>query len=388
MIKLYYHNGSTNHGCEAIVRATQKILNRKDIILYSRKPESDIKYGINEIVEVEEDIETELSRLSWKHICAGIYRRINKNNYMQTILTRNNFFENISKDDVCFSIGGDNYCYAGREVVGFYNTGIHRRGAKTVLWGCSFEPKDMTEYLKKDIANYDMIIARESITYNFLKQYNVNTYLVPDPAFQLEKKLLPLPDNFLIKNTVGINISPLITSCESIEGITMENYRKMVKYIIENTDMNIALIPHVVEKNNDDREILQLLFNEFVDTGRICMINDCNCMELKGYISRCRFFIGARTHATIAAYSSCIPTIVVGYSVKAEGIAQDIFGNSRNYVIPVQKLQSKNDLIDKFIWLMQNEKEIVRWMKDRVPEYCTKALESKMLVHDLLGVEL
>lgn len=45
--------------------------------------------------------------------------------------------------------------------------------------------------------------------------------------------------------------------------------------------MNIALIPHVVEKNNDDRTVLQLLFNYFADTGRICMIDDCNCMELK-----------------------------------------------------------------------------------------------------------
>ena len=55
-------------------------------------------------------------------------------------------------------------------------------------------------------------------------------------------------------------------------------------------------------------------------------------MELKGFIARCRFFVGARTHATIAAYSSCIPTFSVGYSIKAKGIAQDIFGTYKNYV--------------------------------------------------------
>ena len=385
MIKLYYHNGSTNHGCEAIVRATQKILDRTDIILYSRKPESDLKYGLNGIVDVQTDMAAELKGLSWKHICAAIYRRVKKNNYMQTILSRNNFFKNVRKGDVYFSIGGDNYCYAGREVLGFYNTGIHRRGAKTVLWGCSFEPTDMTESLERDIASYDLITARESITYNLLKQYNPNTYLLPDPAFQLEKRLLPLPERFLENNTVGINISPLITLCESVKGITIANYQKLLAYIIEKTDMNIALIPHVVEKNNDDRTVLQFLFNYFADTGRICMIDDCNCMELKGYISRCRFFIGARTHATIAAYSSCVPTLVVGYSVKARGIAQDIFGTAENYVIPVQELQKESDLLDKFFWLMKREDEITDLLEVKMPEYCAKALGSKDLISILLG---
>ena len=67
-------------------------------------------------------------------------------------------------------------------------------------------------------------------------------------------------------------------------------------------------------------------------------------MELKGYIARCRFFVGARTHATIAAYSSCVPTLVLGYSVKSRGIARDLFGNEENYVLPVQSLQEPDEL--------------------------------------------
>ena len=149
--------------------------------------------------------------------------------------------------------------------------------------------------------------------------------------------------------------------------------------------MNIAIISHIIKKNNDDRTVLQLLFNYFADTGRICMIDDRNCMELKGYISRCRFFIGARTHATIAAYSSCVPTLVVGYSVKARGIAQDIFGTAENYVIPVQELQKESDLLNKFFWLMKKEGEITDWLESKMPEYCAKALESKDLISNLLG---
>ena len=78
---------------------------------------------------------------------------------------------------------------------------------------------------------------------------------------------------------------------------------------------------------NNDLEVLAQLYDEFKDNDRIMLIGDHNCMELKGYIARCRFFVGARTHATIAAYSSCVPTLVLGYSVKSRGIARDLFGN-------------------------------------------------------------
>ena len=53
-IKLYYHSGSKNHGCEAIVRGTSKIL-QEDLSLFSIRPNEDIKYGLNDICEIIDD---------------------------------------------------------------------------------------------------------------------------------------------------------------------------------------------------------------------------------------------------------------------------------------------------------------------------------------------
>lgn len=144
--------------------------------------------------------------------------------------------------------------------------------------------------------------------------------------------------------------------------------------------MQLALIPHVVSTNNDDRKPLQILFNKFKDTGRICMITDHNAEELKGYIARCRFMIAARTHASIAAYSQQVPTLVVGYSVKAKGIATDIFGTDRNYVIPVQELTNPNKLKDAFILLMAQEKYIKNYMNSFIPEYNERCLQLKEII--------
>ena len=164
----------------------------------------------------------------------------------------------------------------------------------------------------------------------------------------------------------------------------MENYEGLIKYIIDTTDMQIALIPHVVWDNNDDRKPLRVLYNKFKDTGRVVMLEDHNCMELKGYISRCRFFIGARTHATIAAYSTCVPTLVIGYSVKAKGIAKDIFGTYENYVLPVQSLSNKDDLINAFEWMKGNEDDIRKYLNEGMPVYKENALKSKVEIEKLL----
>ena len=164
----------------------------------------------------------------------------------------------------------------------------------------------------------------------------------------------------------------------------MENYEGLIKHIIDTTDMQVALIPHVIWETNDDRKPLKVLYDRFKHTGRVVMLEDHNCMELKGYISRCRFFIGARTHATIAAYSTCVPTLVIGYSVKAKGIAKDIFGTYENYVLPVQALSNKYDLINGFQWIKYNEKNIVKHLNEFIPQYKENTFIGKEKIKELI----
>lgn len=175
---------------------------------------------------------------------------------------------------------------------------------------------------------------------------------------------------------MGINISPTVISFERDSGKTLEAAVTLIRYIIQETDMQIALIPHVVWGNMDDRIIHKKLYEMFQDTGRVVLLEDHNCMELKGFIARCRLFIGARTHATIAAYSSCVPTVVLGYSVKARGIAKDLFGTEEGYVLPVQSLRGRDNLAQAFAWLLKNEATIRARLQAVMPAYCAKALDA------------
>jgi polysaccharide pyruvyl transferase WcaK-like protein len=48
--------------------------------------------------------------------------------------------------------------------------------------------------------------------------------------------------------------------------------------------------------------------------------------QIKWVISRCGVFAGARTHSTIGAISSAVPTLSLAYSRKAWGLNEDLFG--------------------------------------------------------------
>jgi polysaccharide pyruvyl transferase WcaK-like protein len=260
---------------------------------------------------------------------------------------------------------------------------IRKTGAKTVLWGCSIDEESITPEVRTDLEKFDLITARETISYDTLKKVNPNTVLVADPAFVLDKIQLPLPEGFAENNTVGINISPLIMNYGDGHMI-LTNYEQLVEYILNETDMHICLIPHVVWEGNNDLIPIEHLYEKYAGSGRICKLGDCNCMELKGFISRCRYFVGARTHATIAAYSTCVPTLVVGYSVKSRGIATDLFGTDENYVVPVQSLQEAGKLTEMFMWFRKNESEIRTSLQKIMPEYQNRARAAAASLEALL----
>lgn len=378
---MYYHGGSKNHGCEAIVRSTKKILNLP-MSLYTSAIDEDKMYGVDSVINLQNDIESPLKRWSLNFFRVAFFRKLFHNDCKYIQISHNDFFKSIGRNNIYLSVGGDNYCYKGRDILGYYNNLLHRKGAKTVLWGCSFEPADMTDEIAKDIRRYNLIVARERISYDVLKSVNHNTVLLPDPAFQLDKEELPLPEVFQEGNTIGLNVSPLVLDYADGK-LIFDNYRMLMRHILDTTECSIALIPHVVKDGNDDRTILTELYQEFKESERIVMIKDCNCMQLKGYISRCRMFVGARTHATIAAYSTCVPTLVAGYSVKAIGIARELFSADENYVVPVQALKSKDDLTKAFVWMQEREVEIRNYLQEVMPEYKARILKAKELIEKL-----
>ena len=382
-IILYPHGGSGNHGCEAIVRSTAKIFSNYHFTLFSSKKEEDKKYGLDKICNIESE-RSPLSRFSIRYWKAFFQTKFKKDKEAYDRALFHPIYHKAKNCDYALSIGGDNYCYGVPRFIYIINQKLRKQGIKTILWGCSVEPDSIKGEMLEDLKGYTHIFTRESITFQAMREKGIQQVsLFPDPAFQLNRIDLPLPSGFIKKNTVGINVSPMIIDHEKNQGITLNNYFTLIQYLIDHTDMQIALIPHVVWEHNNDRQPLMEIFNHFKDCNRIILIEDHTAEELKGFIGRCRFMIAARTHASIAAYSEQVPTLVVGYSVKARGIARDIFGNEDHYVIPVQSIREEKDLLNAFLWIYNHEEEIKEHYQQIMSEYKAKALEAGIELKEL-----
>ena len=68
--------------------------------------------------------------------------------------------------------------------------------------------------------------------------------------------------------------------------------------------------------------------------------------------------------------------MVVGYSVKARGIARDIFGTEEGYVIPVQELREEDALVNGYDVLVSREAEIRKTLSDVMPGYIERAWQT------------
>lgn len=376
---MYPHGGSGNHGCEAIVRSTVKLVGN-DTTLFTNKMKEDCRAGLQDLCELDV-AEKPIKSGGLSHLFAIFRNKVLGRADAFDQLVFQHIVETAKNVDYVLGIGGDNYCYDTPKFIYLVNRMVDEANVKRILWGASVEPDAIDERMLQDLRGYYKIWARESLTYQALLDKGLTqTFLLPDPAFVLDKEELPLPNGFVEGNTVGINVSPMIIGYEKSQGMALQNYVNLVRYIVDETDMQVALIPHVVWSHNDDRKPLIQLYDMFKDTGRVVMIEDHNAIELKGYIARCRFMVVARTHASIAAYSTQVPTLVVGYSVKARGIAKDIFGTEENFVIPVQSLTHGDELMKGFKWMMDHEADIKAHYAEMMPNY----IESVYKVRDLL----
>lgn len=387
-IYLYAHSGSGNHGCEALVRSTAAMLDRKPI-LFTAGYREDAFYNLDAVAQLREDAVNVIPRKSIRYALSAAQIKLTGQSTVHTGFARSTFLHQVRRGDICLSIGGDNYCYGGTDVLGNLNLLLKKRGAKTVLWGCSIDPEVLTADIVRDLKHYDLITVRESLTETALRLAGItqNVKAVADPAFLLEPEETPLPEGFVPGNTVGLNLSPLILNYTDHAESAMEAFHALIAHILASTNRTIALIPHVRKETGADEEVLRPIWEKYRHTGRVILVPDHNCMQLKYVISQCSLFVGARTHSTIAAYSSFVPTLVIGYSVKSRGIAADLFGTEENYVLPIWKLRQSEQLIRAYDWLEANAGQIRGHLKTVIPGIREKALSGKMYLERLMNDE-
>lgn len=185
----------------------------------------------------------------------------------------------------------------------------------------------------KAIEKASLVMARDKQSYDYVvanvpKQKNVKEYI--DVAF-----FLPYTKQGFdpVYTHVGLNISGLLWhggyTGDNQFGLK-DNYqqiiREIVDYFLKMPNVKLHLIAHVVlsERNvENDYEVCYDLFNELKHPNLVLAPLFLSPIDAKSYISGMDFFMGARMHATIAAFSSGVPVVPMAYSRKFNGLFMD-----------------------------------------------------------------
>ncbi|MBW2660901.1 MAG: polysaccharide pyruvyl transferase family protein [Deltaproteobacteria bacterium] len=380
------HDTCKNRGCEAIVRCSALVIRRylqdASFIVLMDSERMQYDSSIVDTWEVPVRFVPLLYRRTVHTVLSSIKHRLGlPPGYPEGLYWQRNMHTYYSKADLVVAVGGDNFTESYGLELPTENLNCLQYaqylGKATVVWGASIGPfnnEDLRRIATEVLSKSTLITVRESWSQDYLESIGItdNVRLVADPAFVLkgrrtERSALTAsgPSNCVI----GLGISALRSGFLGTERKTYEQIMtQFVQHAIDSLNATVYLVPHVMYEGNDDYIACRNVMRSVNRKNSVLMAADYDMQadEIKDAISQCDYFIGYRTHSTIASLSSNVPTIAIAYSKKAFGILQQAYGHA-DYVIDGRSITLEN-LIDRFNSLVSNRETIVESLRRRMPE--------------------
>lgn len=327
-----------NRGCVALsisaVSILGEILNGKNIPHTFYLPQSGYAQKGTHVIKVDDEVIKfvslpDITPLDFKHKL----KKLLKKDYAQT--------EDVYKNaDFIFDIGqGDSFAdiYGkGRFdwIFSQYRLGMKYHKPYCILpqtIGPFKDPK-IREQAKRGIEYASCVMVRDKQSYDYVKELLPKKEVteIIDVAF-----FMPFKRKTFDKSRVhvGLNISALLWH----GGYTRNNQfglktdyqslvRDIIKYFLAQDGVTLHLIPHVVGADRgveNDYGVSFDLCEEFNNTNLVLSPLFLDPISAKNYIAGMDFFMGARMHSTIAAFSSGVSVVPMAYSRKFNGLFSD-----------------------------------------------------------------
>lgn len=307
--------------------------------------------------------------------------------------------QQIAGVDAVLAVGGDNYSLDYRipsPAMGIDKLAMDL-GKPVILWGASVGPfekePDFVDSAARHLARMDLVAVRESVSYGYLTQTLGldNVVQMADPAFTLGKQTVELAGFWPAgeNGILGMNVSALIERYKQQDQDLRAEVADFIRHAVREHGLGVLLVPHVNplegQHAGGDASYMAGLLERLRDLGNsvIMMPHKLNAAQIKYVIGHLRFFMGARTHATIAALSSGVPTVSIAYSVKARGINRDIFGNEEA-VLQTRDVSTQS-LRGRLEWLLREEQALKATLATRIPQLQDDARQAAARVAGAIG---
>ena len=191
-----------------------------------------------------------------------------------------------------------------------------------------FRHKLVLPWAKHVINRAALVFTRDELSRSFLSELTERDVIV---ATDVAVRLPWTPSRFELAPTdrprVGVNVSGLLWN----GGYTGQNqfdlrtdYQAYCHRLLEELEaegFEIHLVPHVISRQNAENEDDAAASRKLAESHPGCVIAPPfeSPVEAKSYISHMDVFVGSRMHATIASFTSGVPTVPVAYSRKFAG---------------------------------------------------------------------
>ena len=154
------HLDGGNRGCEAIAKGTAILLGaeKKDCIGLCRDTALDARLGLEKFVTLVALRPLSFLQKVMRKIRYVLARGEKAKADVLMSCDYRDFFKPMKSGDVMISTGGDMMCYTDNQV-NFTNDLLHNRGFKTILWGCSMGPENLTPAKEATLKNFSLVYA-------------------------------------------------------------------------------------------------------------------------------------------------------------------------------------------------------------------------------------
>lgn len=240
----------------------------------------------------------------------------------------------------------------------------------------------------KSMREAAFVMARDKQSFDYVlqnvpTQKNVKEYI--DVAFFLPYKKRVFCKGYI---HVGLNVSALLwnggytgNNQFDLKSDYQETIRGIINYFLSQSDVMLHLVPHVVVQERhveNDYAVSFDLCEEYGSDRLVLAPFFLSPVDAKSYIAGLDFFMGARMHSTIAAFSSGVPVVPMAYSRKFNGL----FIETLQYNIIVDlKEMDKHEVLDTITDAYKNHVCLRDVVNDRMNGFVK--VREEMLLDDL-----
>lgn len=242
--------------------------------------------------------------------------------------------------------------------------------------------KKSEKYAEKILKNANMIIARDAVSAQLATILSGKCVkYTTDLAFQLpfnSKK----EQHKTIK--IGINISGLLVKEHFEQGIEgtvslKTDYDKYIDLLLDYLSIDPKYEIYLVSHVEPDYKACKIYHIKYANTSLVPLFD--NPIDIKSFLSDLDIFIGARMHATIAAFTSGVVTIPTAYSRKFSGVynvvdyhriielteldTDEAFYKTKQYILDYNNISSN----------MKEKSSIIESYRDATYDFFSKAIE-------------